>query len=147
MNRVRGVLNLSGWAYVLSGAAFALLSFWPAGLSATVGAVLPGGGPVDAAAALMTGIAGGLTAGFGAAMIALARTPALDLAAAVRALSHGLLLWFVIDSGASIGHGAWRNAVANVLFLAIGLLPLGLLRRADATRLDGMAAAEAASAR
>ena len=41
-----------------------------------------------------------------------------------RILLVGLGTWFVVDSAGSIASGGWLNAVLNVGFLAVFLLPL-----------------------
>ena len=41
-----------------------------------------------------------------------------------RILSVGLLCWFVVDSTGSIASGGWPNAVLNVGFLGMFLVPL-----------------------
>jgi len=123
MNGTNRAMGVVGWLYVASGVALAAVSFWPAGLLAVVQLVLPGTSSVDAAAQVLAGVGGGLTAGLGAMITSLAR-PRADGDGARRAVAVGLCTWCLIDSAASIGHGAWRNAVGNALFLAIGLLPL-----------------------
>ena len=142
--RVQGSLVMVGWIYLVAGWAFVGVSFVPQVLTALLGAVLPGV-EVGGGAALMTAIAGGVTAGLGAVALGLGRAREIDLSAAVRALALGLVVWFVTDSGASIAHGAWRNAVGNAGFLAIGLLPVLHLRRAAARPLDPLRAADSAS--
>lgn len=41
-----------------------------------------------------------------------------------RGLSLGIVLWFLVDSGASAAHGVWLNVAANVGFLLLFGIPL-----------------------
>jgi hypothetical protein len=145
MLRARRFLGLAGWLYLAAGVAMAVASFFPPALVGALSLVLPVTG-ADAGAGLLLGIAGGLTAGFGATMVGVSRGPDAVLDAGARALATGVVTWFAIDSAASLGHGAWPNALANVAFLAIGLLPLAFLgpRRGGAA-VDGAGAAGTAS--
>ena len=70
-------------------------------------------------------IAGGVFAGF-MIMILLITVPAIEQGNRdiTRATIYALLIWYVIDSGASIVGGAPMNAVSNAIFLVLYLLPL-----------------------
>ena len=70
----------------------------------------------------VAGIAGGVWAGWGASMFSqtMGRTPAW-------ALRAGLLVWFLLDSAASVANGAPLNIFVNLSLLLPGLV---LLRRA-----------------
>ena len=70
-------------------------------------------------------IAGGVFAGF-MIMILLITIPAIEQnnRDIMRATIYALLIWYVVDSGASIAGGAPMNAVSNAIFLALYLLPL-----------------------
>lgn len=61
------------------------------------------------------GIAGGVWAGWGAAMVAEARG-----AAPARAHLVGLVAWCLLDSLASLVHGAPLNVLVNLSWLALG---------------------------
>ncbi len=81
----------------------------------------------DRALGLYAGVAGGLTAGFGAAIVGVAR--ATSLSAATRAVAIGLVTWFLVDTSASLAHESWQNAIGNFVFLGVGLPPVWLLGR------------------
>lgn len=70
-------------------------------------------------------IAGGVFAGF-MVMILLITAPAIERGdkAITRATVYALLIWYVVDSGASVAGGAPLNALSNALFLILYLLPL-----------------------
>jgi hypothetical protein len=117
----RAWVKAAGTVYVVAGSALALLSFVPAWLERIDRLLVPGAGFPDVACRAYAGVAGGLTAGIGVMIVGVATT--CD-ARGARALAAGLGVWFVLDTMASLGHGAWPNAVGNVVFLAIGLVPL-----------------------
>ena len=77
-------------------------------------------------------IAGGIFAGFSAMLLFLA-APAI--AAGDRKLIRGaqisILIWFVVDSAASIAGGNAANAVANIGFLLLFQAPLFLVKIPD----------------
>lgn len=70
-------------------------------------------------------IAGGVFAGF-MVMLLLITAPAIEQGnkSIIRATIYALLIWFVVDSSASIVGGAPMNAVSNAVFLVLYLLPL-----------------------
>ena len=70
-------------------------------------------------------IAGGVFAGF-MVMLLLITAPAIEQGnkSIIRATIYALLIWFVVDSSASIAGGAPMNAVSNAVFLVLYLLPL-----------------------
>ncbi len=70
-------------------------------------------------------IAGGVFAGF-MVMLLLITAPAIEEGNAVikRASLYALLIWFVVDSSASIAGGVALNALSNSVFLILFLLPL-----------------------
>src|SRR5688500_5736544 len=111
-----------GWMYVVMGVGFVAVSFAPSALGEVTRIALPNANAPDRAVALFAAIGGGLTAGMGAMLALVARALDRGGAAVARAMGVGLFVWFVLDSGASIGHGAWRNALSNTLLFAPGLL-------------------------
>jgi hypothetical protein len=111
----------AGWFTVLAGLGLALVSFAPAALFELNRLAVPGAAAPDTSNAVYAGICGGLTAGLGVAIVAAAKS--LNLAV-VRAVMQATLVWYVIDSGASIGHGSWQNALSNTVFLAVILPPM-----------------------
>jgi hypothetical protein len=74
---------------------------------------------------------GALTIGWTLTMMGLVRAASVVGAPAWRALTLSLLVWFVIDSAASIGTGFPLNAVSNSVLLVSFLVPIlatGVLR-------------------
>lgn len=70
-------------------------------------------------------IAGGLLAGWGWLIWQLAGAPLARDPVLVRGLiRQSVLVWFVADSAASVLAGAPLNAVANLAFLALYLIPM-----------------------
>ena len=59
-------------------------------------------------------------------MLLLITAPAIERGdkAIMRATVYALLIWYVIDSGASVAGGAPINALSNAVFLILYLLPL-----------------------
>ncbi|MEO9635108.1 MAG: hypothetical protein ABJF89_09375 [Parasphingorhabdus sp.] len=78
-------------------------------------------------------IAGGVFAGF-MVMLYMITAPAIERGdkVTIRASIAALLVWFVVDSGASIAGGAPLNALSNFAFLLFLLLPLIWIRKQDA---------------
>lgn len=113
----------------LSGPALLFLDvvFWP--LDGRPAAIGP-------EAAFATGIAGALTVTLGVIVLGLARDADLSRRPAVwRAVTTGLVAWFIVDSLASYVTGAGMNVLGNVGFLAGYLVPVvqsGMLTAAPA---------------
>jgi hypothetical protein len=83
------------------------------------------------AARLLAGISGGLTAGLGAAILAVTRQVyATDPARGGRIMATSMLVWFVVDGIGSVIAGAPVNVALNAVFLAIVLVPLWAPARA-----------------
>lgn len=114
-------LERAGWAYVAVGVTLAALSFVPEALRVVEALAVPGAGPVDVTSRVYAAITGGLTAGMGAMLVAVARALDRGPAAIVRGLGIGLTVWYVIDTAGSLAHGAWPNALSNTLFFALGM--------------------------
>jgi len=91
------------------------------------------GGITSPEAKVMLAIAGGVFAGFGAMLLFVA-APAIEESDTriKRGFIYALLIWFVVDSSASIAGGNAMNAVSNSFFLALYLLPLLWVREANA---------------
>ncbi len=74
---------------------------------------------------LLLAIAGGVLAGWAWLIWQLAGAPMARDPVATRALiRQSILVWFVTDSAASVLAGAPLNAVANLAFLALFLVPM-----------------------
>jgi hypothetical protein len=83
-------------------------------------------------ARVLSAVCGGVLAGWGAIMYWLAAGPvATDYPGARRAFGASLLLWFAIDSTASLLAGWPGNVVLNVTFLVAFLAPLAALSRGN----------------
>jgi len=93
------------------------------------------GGITSPEAKVMLAIAGGVFAGFGAMLLFIV-APAIEEGDSriKRGAVYALLIWFVVDSGASIAGGNPMNAVSNSLFLALYLLPLLWVSQSSASR-------------
>lgn len=79
---------------------------------------------------LALAIGGGLMAGWGTMIWQLAGAPhACDPDTTRRIVLTSLLVWFAVDSTASVAAGAALNVLANAGFLALFLLPILALRR------------------
>ncbi len=103
---VAGLLLLFGVAFIAAAPAatsgvlrlFVDLGFWP----------LDGAQSLNGSARLLAAIGGGVMAGWGAMLWALAGRATLP-----RALFIGATVWFVLDGVGSILSGGWFNAVLN----------------------------------
>jgi hypothetical protein len=126
---------------VAAGLGIMALALWPErlGLEAVTGWLFfpdPAvGGPVTGAARLATAVSGALTAGWG--VMAWSLRPVLagtaGAAQAGRAMAHGVVAWFVLDSAASVAVGAPGNVGGNVTLLAAMVPPaLALAKGAQA---------------
>lgn len=81
---------------------------------------------------LFSAIAGGLTAGLGAAILVVTREVlAHDPARGRRMILTFMLVWFVVDSIGSLIAGAWMNAILNTIVLAAVVWPLIAVRTAQ----------------
>ncbi|MEL6573519.1 MAG: hypothetical protein AAFQ64_17825 [Pseudomonadota bacterium] len=102
---------------------FLQLAYWP---------MQPDAAVISAPVPLLVGIAGGLTAGLGAMLWAVATqvVPVSPMAGA-KVVRTTAWVWYVVDSTASIAAGAPFNAVLNLGFLAIMLWACRLERTAD----------------
>lgn len=103
---------------------FFQLAYWPMQTDVTaLGAPVP----------LLVGIAGGLTAGLGGMLWAVA-THVLPVApeAGVKVVRTTAWVWYAVDSSASIAAGAPFNAVLNLAFLALMLWACRMEGGADA---------------
>lgn len=144
MERNARWLGIAGWGYLGVGLALTVLSFEPEELRLVVALALPGASAVDHTSQVFAAIAGALTAGVGAMLVASARLEGEARAGAARAIAAGLVAWFVIDSAASALHGSWQNVIGNLGLLALGLPPaLALLERGGLPALDGVSARDA----
>ena len=81
-------------------------------------------GAADPAHRFLAGILGGITTGWGVSLLAIAQGRSLR-----HAIIAGGAAWFVVDSTASALSGAPMNAVYNLGFLAVFLLPLTVRER------------------
>lgn len=95
---------------------FVDLVFWP----------FDGAQTYDAAETrLLSGIAGGLTVGIGAAVWMVAREVfSSDPARGRRIILTMMLAWFVTDSIGSLIAGAWFNVIVNVVILGMVCWPV-----------------------
>ena len=92
------------------------LVFWPVDGAQALG---------TNAANLLAGISGGLTAGLGAAVLAVTRQVyATDPARGRRIITTFMLVWFVVDGIGSVIAGAPVNVIVNMAFLALVLVPV-----------------------
>jgi hypothetical protein len=92
---------------------------------------------------LLAAVAGGVMAGFGVLLYLLSTRLYPQQPELARLLiSAGIGVWFVVDSLGSIAAGASLNALANLVFLALFLIPLWLPADAAAVKADGGAGAK-----
>jgi hypothetical protein len=81
--------------------------------------------PAGEVASFAMGVTGAVMVGWAATMLILVRSPSTSaLPSTWRALTVGLLAWFVVDGIVSIAAGATGNLVLNVVFLALLAPPL-----------------------
>lgn len=101
--------------------------------------------PADEVASFAIGVMGAVMVGWAAMMlILLGSRSASGLPSTWRALTVGLLAWFVVDAIVSIASGATSNLVLNVVLLALFTPPLIATRPGRAsTAADGPSAARA----
>ncbi len=118
------------WLNVLLGGSLAVAMASPAAtpLLEALAVVFPGADAVSLGAhlpytRLMAGVAGGLWAGWGVALVGGHRGWSLD-----RILLTSVCVWFVLDQAASVACGAWGNVVVNTVFAFLALGAVGLSR-------------------
>ncbi len=87
-------------------------------------------GPATDYRAWIFAVLGGTMAGWSAGMIVMIRR---GIAGGVRwawnAVALGLAVWFPLDTGYSLGHHVWINAVGNTVILLAMAIPLAMTRR------------------
>ncbi len=87
-------------------------------------------GPAADYRAWIFAVLGGTMAGWSVAMILLIHHGiAQGLRWAWNAVALGLLVWFPLDTGSSLGHHVWINAVGNTVILLAMAIPLAMTRR------------------
>ena len=88
-------------------------------------------GPAADYRAWLFAVLGGTMAGWSAGMIVMIRR---GIAHGVRwawnAVALGLLIWYPIDTGYSLAHQVWINAIGNTVILALMAVPLAATRGA-----------------
>jgi hypothetical protein len=87
-------------------------------------------GPAADYRAWIFAVLGGTMAGWGVAVFALARHGIAEgLRWAWNAVALGLAVWFPLDTGYSLAHGVWVNALGNTVILFALAVPLAATRR------------------
>jgi len=86
-------------------------------------------GPAADYRAWIFAVLGGTMAGWAIAMFALVRGGiAKGLRWAWNAVALSLAVWFPLDTGYSLAHGVWINALGNTVILAALAIPLAATR-------------------
>lgn len=86
-------------------------------------------GPVAEYRAWIFAVLGGTMAGWAITMFALVRNGiAKGLRWAWNGVALGLLVWFPLDTGYSLGHHVWVNAAGNTVILLAMAVPLSATR-------------------
>lgn len=124
MNAQRA-MRIVGAVTFFFGVGLAVAATVPGGLDLYQSILLPHEPPPSGASVVWAAVCGGLVAGVGV-MVGRSGSPHVR---PHQALLEGILVWFVVDSAASIGVGAWRNAVQNTAFLPLLAGPLWLSLR------------------
>lgn len=131
-------LIFASWSLIAFGLLFFLTVFTPVSaitlfLVDAVRWPLDGAQSLDAPETkLMLAISAGLITGWGVMLLMLTRDVyATDPEKGGRLILAGIASWFIIDSAGSILSGFSLNAVANLGFLGLFVLPV-LLRKKDA---------------
>jgi len=123
-------LIMTAGVTALAGLGFATLA--AVGATGTLDAIfdliyLPGDleHPAGEVASFAIGVAGAVMVGWAATMLILLRSSSASaMPSTWRALTVGLLAWFVVDGIVSVASGAIGNLVLNVAFLALFTPPL-----------------------
>lgn len=100
--------------------------------------------PADAAPFVLqlASMLGATIACWAVAMLALALGPlARGERWALATVAGSTALWFAVDTGLSLRHGAWTNAIFNVAAAATVFLPLGAVWASGPPGADGATAA------
>ncbi|MEE2692656.1 MAG: hypothetical protein VX640_14065 [Pseudomonadota bacterium] len=135
------LLRLVGAGFLLAGLVFALAAFAPVDAPGVLFLDLlkwpldgnPGALGQDAR--WLSGVGGGLLAGYAVAILTII-APAIERGdqGVRRGAVAAILVWFAVDSAGSIASGVGSNAVFNVLFAAMYLFPLVAMKPAAAGR-------------
>jgi hypothetical protein len=120
----------AGAVYVLVGALFVAASFYDPALRVLDAVLVPDRAEITRSVRMYAAVMGAVVVGFGAMLGRVAATIERGPIAVGAALRDAVLLWFVVDTSASLLHGSWQNALFNVGSLALGLAPITLALRA-----------------
>ena len=81
---------------------------------------------------LLAAIGGGVLVGLGVTIWQVTTLVyASDPQTGGKIITYGIWSWFVVDSAGSIASGAWFNAVLNIGFLLMFILPLRMAKSPD----------------
>lgn len=121
-------LTRGGALAALASTGFIIIGLWPElGWDRIEPLVIPtGGGGATPSARMGTAVGGCIAIGLAVLAVLLAPlvgTPAARPAG--RALSVGLLTWWVLDAAVSISFGGWLNVASNTVYLLL-ILPAAL---------------------
>ncbi len=125
--------SAAGALYSLVGATFVAASFDDGALAFLDALLVPDEGPITPSVRLYAAVMGAVVMGLGVMIARVATSVDRGSAAIGRALRDAVLVWFVVDTTASLLHGSWQNALLNLLSLAAGLPPILLAARSEAT--------------
>ncbi len=127
MNPNKNHLEAASWLFASIGFAFCILSFFDPAFDRLNAILIPDAAPADPTSRLYALVMGAVLAGFGTTLAILARTATVEPGNVDKAILAGFSTWFFLDTGGSLLHGSWQNAVFNSVALAI-FLP-GLMQR------------------
>jgi hypothetical protein len=119
----------AGAVYVLVGAAFVAASFFDPALRWLDVVIVSDRAEITRSVRMYAAVMGAVVVGFGAMLGRVASAIERGPLAVGTALRDGVLLWFVVDTSASLLHGSWQNALFNVGSLALGLTPIAFALR------------------
>ncbi len=123
----------AGAVYVFVGVAFVAASFFDPALRALDALLVPDRAEITQSVRMYAAVMGAVVVGFGAMLGRVAASIERGPIAIGAALRDAVLLWFVVDTSASLLHGSWQNALFNAGSLALGLGPIIVAMRARET--------------
>jgi hypothetical protein len=126
--------QVAGWLFAAVGLGFAALSFSPGPFDFVNALLIPNANPSGPTSRVYAVVMGGVLCGFGTTIALICRSASTGAPSTVSALQTGVLAWFVVDTSGSLLHGAWPNAIFNLVVVMVLLPTIGGIRRQGTRR-------------
>jgi hypothetical protein len=133
----RSSAQIAAWLFAATGLGFAALSFFSGPFDFANALLIPNADPSGPTSRVYAVVMGGVLGGFGTTIALIARKRSHGAPNTVSALQAGVLTWFVVDTSGSLLHGAWPNAIFNLVGVMVLLPTISSLPRNGSNTLLG----------